>query len=122
MIRRGRRFPQFRPTALSNGYALPLGMERITGRTRAPVGAEGIPMRHIAEAIGEGLELPVRGISAQAAPSHFGWIAAFVPLDMATSGAITRETLGWAPRETDLLTDLADAGHFPTPTLRAALG
>lgn len=76
------------------------------------VAEEGIPMRDIAEAIGAGLGLPVRCISAEEAGAHFDWIAPFVQLDAPTSSAKTRETLGWTPREAGLLTDMREGWYF----------
>lgn len=73
---------------------------------------EGIPMREIAEAIGKGLGLPVRGIPAQDAPNHFEWFSGFVQLDAPTSSAITRQTLGWAPSEKGLISDMNESGYF----------
>lgn len=76
------------------------------------VAEEGIPMRSIAEAIGAGLNLPVRSVTPDEAKAHFGWIAGFVALDNPTDSAITRAKLGWEPREADLLTDMRENGYF----------
>lgn len=73
---------------------------------------EGIPVRAIAEAIGEGLGVPIRSIPADAASAHFDWLAGFVGMDAPASSAITRETLDWDPREPDLLTDMRTSGYF----------
>lgn len=73
---------------------------------------EGIPMRAIAQAIGRGLGLPVRGMGEEEAAGHFGWLAPFVALDNSTSSALTRSSLGWDPQQPDLLTDLRDSGYF----------
>lgn len=69
-------------------------------------------MRLIAEAIGAGLGLPVRSIAPGEAIAHFGWLGGFLSLDAPASSAITRATLGWKPREADLLTDLQASGYF----------
>jgi nucleoside-diphosphate-sugar epimerase len=71
------------------------------------VAEEGIPMRTIAEAIGEGLGLPVRSLTLEESTAHFGWMSGFVGQDNLTTSAITRETLGWKPREVGLLADLS---------------
>lgn len=65
------------------------------GRRLNGAAEEGVPMRDIAQTIGEGLGLPVRSLSPDEAQAHFGWFAGFVALDGATSSALTRETLGW---------------------------
>jgi nucleoside-diphosphate-sugar epimerase len=76
------------------------------------VAEEGITLRAIAEVIGEGLGVPVRSIAKDAAPAHFDWLAGFVAIDNPTSSAVTRDALGWRPRELDLLSDMRDSGYF----------
>ncbi|HEX6042442.1 SDR family oxidoreductase [Longimicrobium sp.] len=76
------------------------------------VAEEGIPMRAIAETIGLGLGLPVRGITPDEAPAHFQWMAGFATIDNPTSSVLTRETLGWHPREAGLLDDMRESGYF----------
>ena len=66
----------------------------------------GIPMREIAETIGEALGVPVRSIAPEAAADHFGWLATFVQLDNPTSSALTQAWTGWEPREVGLLADV----------------
>jgi nucleoside-diphosphate-sugar epimerase len=84
-----------------------LALERAEPGARLHAAAEeGIALRSIAEAIGETLGLPVRALSPEEAFGHFGWLAAFVGVDNRTSSAITRETLGWTPREAGLLDDV----------------
>lgn len=73
---------------------------------------EGIPMKRIAEAIGEGLGLPVRSLTADEAAAHFGWLAGFAALDNPTSSTLTQEWLGWRPRENMLLKDMRESGYF----------
>ncbi|RYZ44172.1 MAG: SDR family oxidoreductase [Myxococcaceae bacterium] len=76
------------------------------------VADEGIALRTLAEAIGAGLGVPVRSIGGDEARAHFDWLAGFITIDNPTSSAITRDTLGWRPREPDLLTDMRDNGYF----------
>jgi len=76
------------------------------------VAEEGITLRTIAEAIGAGLGVPVRGISADEAPAHFEWLTRFVAADNPASSALTRSSLGWQPQEADLLADIRDSGYF----------
>jgi len=73
---------------------------------------EGIPMRAIAETIGEGLRLPVRGVAADEAEAHFGWLGMFVQIDGPASSALTRDVLGWRPQEAGLLADMRESGYF----------
>jgi nucleoside-diphosphate-sugar epimerase len=63
------------------------------GSRRRAAGAEGVPFREIAEAIGHQLKLPVDSVAAEDAGDHFSVLPAFVPLDNPTSSALTRERL-----------------------------
>jgi hypothetical protein len=67
----------------------------------------------LAEAIGAGLGVLVRTLTLDEADAHVDWMAHFVIIDDATSSAFTRASLGWSPREVDLLTDLRDNGYVP---------
>ena len=70
------------------------------------VDEEGVPARDIAEALGAGLGVPVRSISAEEAAQQYGWIGGFLGMDMPASSAITRERLDWRPTGPSLLDDL----------------
>ncbi|MBU9339909.1 SDR family oxidoreductase [Burkholderia multivorans] len=70
------------------------------------VAEEGIPMRDIAEAIGRALKVPVVSLSAEEAPAHFGWLAAFAGHDLVASSEKTRKVLGWNPTGPGLIADL----------------
>lgn len=70
------------------------------------VDEEGVAARDIAQAIGDGLGVPVKSISPNEASDHFGWLGAFVGLDMLSSSEWTRKVLGWEPSGTSLLDDL----------------
>jgi len=72
---------------------------------------EGIAFRDIAQAIGDGLGVPVQQIPADEAPAQFGFLAGFAALDNPTSSARTRSMLGWDPVQPTLLEDLK-AGHY----------
>lgn len=65
-----------------------------------------VRMRDVAEAIGKGLEVPVKSISEQEASGHFGWWGWSVGADVTASNMITRNKLGWTPREVGLISDL----------------
>jgi nucleoside-diphosphate-sugar epimerase len=70
------------------------------------VAEEGVAMRDMVEAIGRRLDLPVRSITQDEAPAHFGWLAMFAGLDMPASSAQTRVVLGWEPTGPGLISDL----------------
>ncbi|MBU9453615.1 SDR family oxidoreductase [Burkholderia multivorans] len=70
------------------------------------VAEEGIPMRDIAEAIGRALKVPVASLSAEEAPAHFGWLAAFAGHDLVASSEKTRKVLRWNPTGPGLIADL----------------
>ncbi|MCS5733819.1 SDR family oxidoreductase [Herbiconiux daphne] len=75
------------------------------------VGEEGIPARHIAEALGRAIGVPAVSVAPDDAAGHFGWIGAFFALDMPASSALTQELLGWTPTHQGLLADI-DAGYY----------
>jgi nucleoside-diphosphate-sugar epimerase len=88
---------------------------------RAPAGAvlhavaeEGVPTREIAEAIGQGLDLPVVSVPAERAGDHFGWLGRFFAMDCSASNDLTRELLGWEPTQHGLLVDLKQGHYFAT--------
>jgi len=85
----------------------------------APAGAvlhaiadEGIPVRDIAGVIGRHLDLPVDAVAREDAGEHFGWLGAFVALDVPASSVLTRERTGWRPTGPGLLADLDDGHYF----------
>ncbi len=77
-----------------------------SGKRYNAVAEEGIPGREIAEAIGQGLKVPVVSLSAEKAQAHFGWLGMFAGLDMPASSALTQERLGWKPTGPGLISDL----------------
>jgi nucleoside-diphosphate-sugar epimerase len=81
------------------------------GATYHGVADEGVPAREIAEAIGQGLNVPVGSKSHEAAADHFGWIARFFGTDGPASSALTQERLGWRPAQPGIIADLR-AGHY----------
>ncbi len=89
-----------------------LALEKgVAGSRYHGVADEGVSTREIAEAIGRGLNLPVRSLSAEEAKSHFGWMVFFFGMDLAASSALTRERLDWHPTRPGLLADL-EQGHY----------
>lgn len=90
-----------------------LAVEKAPPGTRLHgIGEEGIPMREIAETIGRGLGVPVRGITIEEAQAHFEWLAHFVAIDNPTSSEWTRHTLNWQPQGKGLLADMRESGYF----------
>ena len=90
-----------------------LALEKASPGTRLhSVAEEGVPMREIAQTIGDGLGIPVQSLTKEEAQKHFDWMAVFAAVDNPTSGALTRETLGWTPQGPELLTDLRENGYF----------
>ncbi|MGA3681557.1 SDR family oxidoreductase [Pseudomonas graminis] len=65
-----------------------------------------IPFHLIAEALGEGLGLPVVSVPADEAMARFGWLSSFVGRDMSSNSSKTRARLGWAPTGPGLIEDL----------------
>jgi nucleoside-diphosphate-sugar epimerase len=86
-------------------YRLVFENGSVGGRYHA-VAEEGVPTRDIAEAIGRRLKVPVISKSPEKAAEHFGWLGAFVGLDLAASGAKTQAQLGWRPTGPGLIPDI----------------
>ncbi len=72
------------------------------------VAEEGVAAKDIAEAIGRGLKMPVVSLAPEAAAGHFGWLGAFIGMDLPASSAQTRQKLGWNPTGPGLLSDLGN--------------
>ncbi len=90
-----------------------LGIESAPpGSVLHAVGEEGVAIRDLAEAIGQGLHLPVTSITAEQAETHFGFLAGFLALDIPASSALTRELLSWEPSGPGLISDLAQGHYF----------
>jgi len=89
-----------------------LGIESApAGSVLHAVGEEGVAIRDVAEAIGQGLKLPVTSITDEQAARHFGFLAGFLGLDIPASSALTREQLSWEPTGPGLIADVK-AGHY----------
>ena len=90
-----------------------LAIERATpGSVLHAVAEEGIATKDIATALCAFLAVPVASIPADRAKAHFDWLGMFFAADAPASSAQTRKLLGWDPRHTTLLQDIA-AGHYP---------
>ena len=86
-------------------YALAF-VKREAGARYHAVAEEGVAACEMAEAIGRGLKVPAVALSPEGAVEHFGWLAAFVGLDMPASSSQTRARLDWHPTGPGLLSDL----------------
>ncbi|RLQ85307.1 SDR family oxidoreductase [Notoacmeibacter ruber] len=75
--------------------------EGIAGQRYHAVCEEGVPVRAIAEAIGDRLSVPVTALSADEAESHFGWLARIATMDVPASSTFTQDSLGWSPSDTN---------------------
>jgi nucleoside-diphosphate-sugar epimerase len=97
---------------LDAAHLFRLALEAAPAGTRLHgVDDEGVPFRDIAEVIGRHLNLPVTGLSPDAAQDHFGLFALFASMDITASSVLTRKQLGWEPAHPALLADL-EAGHY----------
>lgn len=76
------------------------------------VAEEGIAFREIAEAIGEGLHLPVLSKTGDEAAAHFGWFLHFASMNCPSSSEKTRAALNWQPKATGLIDDIGAAGYL----------
>lgn len=79
---------------------------RAPGARYHAVDEAGIPLREIAETIGQGLGVPAVSLDPAEAAAHFDWLARFVGLNLVASSAWTRAELGWQPGGPGLLADL----------------
>ncbi|WP_293784145.1 SDR family oxidoreductase [uncultured Pedobacter sp.] len=90
-----------------------LALEQATPGARFHgVAEESIPLKAIAEAIGEQLGLPVVSIAKNEAAAHFGWFERFVAVNGPASGRLTRTLLNWKPQYSSLLEDLEKGIYF----------
>ncbi len=76
------------------------------------VADEGVSFRAIAEAIGKGVGVPAKSVSADEAPKYLGGMAHFAQASNPTSSARTRALLKWEPTHAGLLADLAEGHYF----------
>lgn len=70
------------------------------------VAETGVPFRDIAQAIGDGLNLPVVSKTGDEVAGHFGWFAHFAAMGCPSSSEQTRQALGWEPHGPGLLEDI----------------
>ncbi|MFD6530589.1 SDR family oxidoreductase [Streptomyces sp. NPDC060184] len=86
------------------------------GSTLHAIGDQGVPIRAVAEVIGEHLGVPVASVAPADAAAHFTWLADLLALDSPASADRTRALLGWRPTGPGLLDDLGEGHYFAAPT------
>lgn len=106
------RWPAVHTLDLAHLYRLALE-DAPAGTRWHGAGDEGIPVRDIAQSIGDHLGVPIASIPAGQLQAHFGFLAAVIVQDNPTSTLATRKILGWEPTHPGLLADF-DNGHYFT--------
>lgn len=98
---------------LDVGHLFRLALENATAGTRwHAAGDEGIPLREIAQSIGDHLGIPTASIPGDRLQAHFGFLAMVIAFDNPTSTLLTRQVLGWEPTHPGLLTDFETGDYF----------
>ena len=98
---------------LDVGHLYRLALENAPAGTRwHAVGDEGIPMREIAQRIGDHLGIPTASIPDDRLEAHFGFLAMLIALDNPTTNLATRRILGWEPTHPGLFADFDDGDYF----------
>jgi nucleoside-diphosphate-sugar epimerase len=101
---------------LDVGRLYRLALEAAPAGTRwHAVGDEGIPMREIAQSIGDHLGVPAASIPDDQLGAHFGFLAMLIGLDNPTSSLVTRRILGWEPVHPGLIADFDHGDYFTAP-------
>ena len=102
---------------LDVGHLYRLALEGGPAGTRwHAAGDEGIPVREIAQSIGDHLGVPTASIPADRLEAHFGFLAMVITLDNPTSTRATRRILGWQPTHPGLLADFDHGDYFTAPS------
>jgi nucleoside-diphosphate-sugar epimerase len=85
------------------------------GSVLQAVSDTGIPLKVIAEKIGQHLNVPIRPIADEDIEKHFGWLSMAVCNDFHASSAITQKLFDWHPTNPGLLDDLEHGHYFDNP-------
>lgn len=102
---------------LDVGHLYRLALEHAAAGTRwHAVGDEGIPLRDIAQSIGDHLGVPTASIPDDQLQAHFGFLAMVIALDNPTSNVTTRRIHGWEPTHPGLIADFENGDYFTTPS------
>ncbi|KAM0789991.1 hypothetical protein ACM66B_005321 [Microbotryomycetes sp. NB124-2] len=67
-----------------------------------------VPMKDVAESLGQKLGLPAKPMSKEELPQHFGTIGAIMTMVTPASNKWTREVTGWNPQGKSLLEQIKD--------------
>jgi nucleoside-diphosphate-sugar epimerase len=76
------------------------------------VAEEGVPIRDIASVIGKRLNVPTASKSIEEATQKLAFVGAILAIDNPTSSALTRQLVGWEPKQIGLLADLDRDEYF----------
>jgi nucleoside-diphosphate-sugar epimerase len=105
---------------LDVGHLFCVALEDAPAGTRLhAVGDEGIPLRKIAQSIGDHLRVPTASIPDDQLQAHFGFLAMVIALDNPTSNLGTRRNLGWEPTHPGLIADFDNGVYFTSAGQRA---
>lgn len=99
------RWPAAHISDVARLYRLAVELGAAGARYHA-IAEEGVPLKDIATAIGNGLNVPVTSIAPEQSQEHFGFLGLFAARDGHASSAQTRAQLRWSPTGPSLLTDL----------------
>lgn len=73
---------------------------------------EGIPFKRIAEVVGKKLGVEPKSVADEEIGEYYTWLGMFVKMDFIGSSKLTREWLGWEPKEKGLLADLESSQTY----------
>lgn len=93
-------------------YRLAIEKCEAGGQVFHAVQDEEISGKEIAEVIGQRLNLATKSVEAGDAVAAMGFVGMALQRDSPTSGAVTREKLGWEPKEVGLLEDLKTSDWY----------
>lgn len=91
-----------------------LALEKSAAGARYHAVADEVPLRDVAVVVGRRLNVPVVSKTPEEASGHFGWFANFAAADISGSSRLTRERLGWRPKQPGLIADIDRASYFET--------
>ncbi|WVQ85754.1 hypothetical protein IAT38_007921 [Cryptococcus sp. DSM 104549] len=88
-------------------YRLAVENDKLVGGKRLHLVHDvGVPYKDIAEVIGKRLGLPVKSVTKEEATKYLGVMGPVAAMGIAPQNALTKEWLGWEPKEKGLIEDL----------------